>query len=208
MTRVEVRPELLRWARERARQSADDLGSRFPKLRDWEEGAVRPTMKQLEAYAKATHAPVGFLFLPEPPLRNLRAEVQHQAPGGPLHAVADFGVCAFGGAHFLTTPISSELIVPVSQHLWPVEAVEIVQRRYALLRRPPHPASPAAAGNYVQGSQLFAKVSSAQRMWPSKAQRRIQFTGFTPEIRTSSPTNLRSFFKNSANSAGVLATGS
>lgn len=71
--RVEVRPAMLRWARERARLDLDDLARRFPKLAEWEdEGAhVRPTLKQLEDFAKATHAPIGYLFLQEPPVERV-----------------------------------------------------------------------------------------------------------------------------------------
>jgi Zn-dependent peptidase ImmA (M78 family) len=47
--------------------SVDDLSSRFPKLDQWESGEVKPTLKQIEDYAKATYAPVGYLFLAEPP---------------------------------------------------------------------------------------------------------------------------------------------
>jgi Zn-dependent peptidase ImmA (M78 family) len=67
MNRVEVRPELLRWARERAGLGVDALARRFPKLPAWEAGDVHPTLKQLEGFAKATFTPVGFLFLEEPP---------------------------------------------------------------------------------------------------------------------------------------------
>ncbi len=67
MNRVEVKPELLRWARERAGLNIDALARRFPKLPDWESGDVHPTLKQLEGFAKATFTPVGFLFLDEPP---------------------------------------------------------------------------------------------------------------------------------------------
>jgi Zn-dependent peptidase ImmA (M78 family) len=68
MVRVEVKPELLRWAYERARLEPGALADRFPRLGAWERGEARPTLKQLESFAKATHAPIGFLFLPEPPV--------------------------------------------------------------------------------------------------------------------------------------------
>jgi len=67
MTRVEVDPALLRWARERAGRSVESLSSRFPRLEAWETGEVRPTLKQLQSFARATHVPLGYLFLPEPP---------------------------------------------------------------------------------------------------------------------------------------------
>ena len=68
MNRVPVQPELLSWARERADLSVDALARRFPQLDAWERGEVHPTLKQLEAFAKATFTPVGFLFLDEPPV--------------------------------------------------------------------------------------------------------------------------------------------
>ncbi len=68
MIRVAVEPELFRWARERAGiHDVDDLLDRFPKLVKWETGETRPTLKQLEAFARAVHVPIGYLFLPEPP---------------------------------------------------------------------------------------------------------------------------------------------
>jgi Zn-dependent peptidase ImmA (M78 family) len=65
--RVEVSPRLLAWARRRSGLTVDDLVRRFPGLGAWERGEQLPTFKQLEGYAKATHTPIGFLFLPEPP---------------------------------------------------------------------------------------------------------------------------------------------
>jgi Zn-dependent peptidase ImmA (M78 family) len=58
---------LLEWARERARINASDLARRFPKLPEWESGARHPTLKQLEDFATATHTPVGYLLLEQPP---------------------------------------------------------------------------------------------------------------------------------------------
>jgi Zn-dependent peptidase ImmA (M78 family)/transcriptional regulator with XRE-family HTH domain len=65
--RVPVRPELLRWACDRARTPLDALATKFPQLPAWEREERRPTLKQLESFARATHVPIGYLFLPEPP---------------------------------------------------------------------------------------------------------------------------------------------
>lgn len=65
--RVEIKPEILRWAIERSMIERDALEARFPGLRAWERGRKKPTLKQVENFARATHTPVGFLFLSEPP---------------------------------------------------------------------------------------------------------------------------------------------
>lgn len=71
MIRVDVKSELLRWACERSRQTIGSLAKRFPKLELWEQGEVNPTLRQLESFAKATRVPVGYLFLPEPPVETV-----------------------------------------------------------------------------------------------------------------------------------------
>ena len=71
MDRVDVNPELLRWARERAGLGADALIGRFPRLGAWERGEIRPTLKQLERFAKATFTPIGCLFLRETPVERV-----------------------------------------------------------------------------------------------------------------------------------------
>ena len=65
--RVDVKPELLRWARERADADVESLIGKFPKYRQWESGEIRPTYKQLENFAKAVHAGIGYFFSSEPP---------------------------------------------------------------------------------------------------------------------------------------------
>jgi Zn-dependent peptidase ImmA (M78 family) len=84
MSRVAVKPEILRWARERAARSVENLRERFPKYELWERGEAAPTFKQLEAFAKATYVPMGYLFLPRPP--------QERIPIPDLRTVANRGL--------------------------------------------------------------------------------------------------------------------
>lgn len=69
--RAHVKPALFRWARERAGISSDALAAKFPNLPLWEKGETLPTMRQLETFARATHAPLGYFFLPSPPRETL-----------------------------------------------------------------------------------------------------------------------------------------
>ncbi len=71
MNRVAINSRLLRWAYQRAGFDRADLEHKFPQLAAWESGGVLPTLKQVEAFAKATHAPVGYLFLQEPPIEEI-----------------------------------------------------------------------------------------------------------------------------------------
>lgn len=89
MTRVPVKPELLRWACERAGKPESALAERFAALRDWLAGKKAPTFKQLEDFAKATRTPFGFFFLSEPPVEKIpipdfrtvgSERVQHPSP--------------------------------------------------------------------------------------------------------------------------------
>jgi Zn-dependent peptidase ImmA (M78 family) len=69
--RIPVKGTLLAWAVERSRIAPDELSIRFPALGAWREGTKQPTLKQLEKFAQATHTPVGYLFLSEPPDEHL-----------------------------------------------------------------------------------------------------------------------------------------
>jgi Zn-dependent peptidase ImmA (M78 family) len=82
--RAPVNPQVLAWARERSGLGVDELTTRFPKLAEWESGERAPTLKQLEDFARATHTPVGFLFLPEPP--------EEQVPIPDYRTMGDVGV--------------------------------------------------------------------------------------------------------------------
>jgi Zn-dependent peptidase ImmA (M78 family) len=66
-TRVQIRPELLRWACERTGHAPEAFEVRFKHLPAWIRGEQAPTLKQLEQFAKATFTPIGYLFLPVPP---------------------------------------------------------------------------------------------------------------------------------------------
>lgn len=71
MNRVAIKPEVLHWACERAGYALADLEHRFPRLSAWQCGEAQPTLKQVEAFAKATYTPVGYLFLQEPPVETV-----------------------------------------------------------------------------------------------------------------------------------------
>lgn len=70
-----VNPRVLKWARERAGLPVDKLAKRLnsssSKIAAWEAGDSRPTFRQAEKLADATHVPFGFLFLPAPPEEKL-----------------------------------------------------------------------------------------------------------------------------------------
>jgi Zn-dependent peptidase ImmA (M78 family) len=69
VVRVPVRPLMLRWALDRSRLKPDS--KRYEQFSRWAEGEGSPTFKQLEDFAHATHAPLGYLFLPEPPTETV-----------------------------------------------------------------------------------------------------------------------------------------
>ncbi len=58
---------MLRWACERAGLQPSNLGNKIPQLSAWLRGEKRPTLKQLQRFARVTRTPLGFLFLPVPP---------------------------------------------------------------------------------------------------------------------------------------------
>lgn len=93
MMRVDVKPELLRWARERAGRSPASLRRKFPKIDLWERGEAIPTFKQIEAFAKAVFVPIGYLFFGEPqketvPIPDLRT-MGGELPGTPSPDLLD-----------------------------------------------------------------------------------------------------------------------
>jgi Zn-dependent peptidase ImmA (M78 family) len=71
MARIDVRAPVLRWAIKRSGVPRTDLRHKFPKIDEWEAGEVQPTLHQLEAFARATSTPFGYLFLHDPPQEQL-----------------------------------------------------------------------------------------------------------------------------------------
>jgi len=71
MIRVDIKPELLQWACERSGFDVEELGERIPQLPAWARGDRKPTLKQIECFAKRVHVPVGYLFLQEPPVERV-----------------------------------------------------------------------------------------------------------------------------------------
>ena len=68
---IEVAPDLLQWAVERAGWDDKTVARRAPKLDEWLSGSRIPTLKQLEKFAADTHTPFGLLFLSEPPAEDV-----------------------------------------------------------------------------------------------------------------------------------------
>lgn len=71
VVRVDVSPDLLLWAVERAGWDEHTVESRMPNFEKWLAGTQLPTLKQLEKFASATHTPFGLLFLSEPPVETV-----------------------------------------------------------------------------------------------------------------------------------------
>jgi len=84
--RANVQPQMIRWARERAGKTLEDLQKPFPRLASWEAGEAQPTLRQLQAFAEKVHVPFGYLFLPAPPEEKLPVEDFRVMPGQDLRA--------------------------------------------------------------------------------------------------------------------------
>ena len=67
--RLDVNESLLRWAMNRSNKSVDELSKKqtLKDLNKWLVGTKKPTRPQLEAFAKSTYTPFGYLLLSEPP---------------------------------------------------------------------------------------------------------------------------------------------
>lgn len=67
-----INPKILKWARERANYSLEDIAAKFKKdikvIENWESGEKSPTYTQLEKLAYELYKrPIALFFFPEPP---------------------------------------------------------------------------------------------------------------------------------------------
>ncbi len=69
--RIEVSEKIWSWAIRRSQQPKAELLKNIPQLASWIKGETRPTIRQLENFAKKTYTPFGYLFLNEPPEEDL-----------------------------------------------------------------------------------------------------------------------------------------
>ena len=67
--RVDVAKPLLQWAMDRSGKSVGELARKpdLVNLNEWITGTKKPTMKQLEGFARATYTPFGHLLSSKPP---------------------------------------------------------------------------------------------------------------------------------------------
>lgn len=70
MARVDVNPNVLKWAADRSGKS-DLIHIDFPNWLKWINKESQPTLKQLEKLAQVTSTPLGYFFLNEPPIERL-----------------------------------------------------------------------------------------------------------------------------------------
>ncbi|MGE0023939.1 MAG: ImmA/IrrE family metallo-endopeptidase [Hyphomicrobium sp.] len=63
--------------------------TRFPALPAWLAGDSSPTLRQLESFAGATHTPIGYLFLQQPPQERMPIPDLRSMPGERLRPSGD-----------------------------------------------------------------------------------------------------------------------
>ncbi len=69
--RLEIQPEMLRWAIRRAGFGEEKAIGAFPLLDGWLSKGKHPTLGQLKNFAAKFHVPLGYLFLSDIPMERL-----------------------------------------------------------------------------------------------------------------------------------------
>ncbi len=84
--RALVKPELLRWVREDAGLSIEDVarktGTKETTVRRWEDGVAKPTIRQLRLLSNAAKRPLAIFYLDEPPRKFSALKDFRRFPGG------------------------------------------------------------------------------------------------------------------------------
>ncbi|MFO7790609.1 MAG: ImmA/IrrE family metallo-endopeptidase [Bacteroidales bacterium] len=68
---VDINTNMISWAISRAGYNLHEFTQKLPLVNDWIDGSKKPTVKQLENFAKKVYLPFGYLFLQEPPEESL-----------------------------------------------------------------------------------------------------------------------------------------
>jgi Zn-dependent peptidase ImmA (M78 family) len=68
---VNVNTHMLTWAIARAGYELPVFAEKFPKVLEWLDGHKKPTVKQLEEFARRVYLPFGYLLLPQPPREQM-----------------------------------------------------------------------------------------------------------------------------------------
>ena len=64
---IDVRPDVLQWACAYAQKDAEAVSRKFPQYKEWVKKEKKPTLHQLEEFARFTNVPFGYLILDEVP---------------------------------------------------------------------------------------------------------------------------------------------
>ncbi len=83
--KAEIRPELLVWARQEAGYTQQEVATKMrvkpERFLAWEQGDLKPTVKQLRKLAKIFHRPLAVFYLPKPPTTFRAMKDYRRLPG-------------------------------------------------------------------------------------------------------------------------------
>lgn len=69
--RLHIEPGVLSWVIERRGGDVNDYCRKDAKFDKWLKGEQDPTFRQAEEFAKSNYVPMGYLYLPEPPVETM-----------------------------------------------------------------------------------------------------------------------------------------